>query len=102
MLNDDNEQDSPQNRRECRERHAECVVEGVVDGIDVLGESVHNSTKGRGVEEAHRCAHHALHGVVVERLGSLVAQNDASEPHQKRKDRLCDTKSGVDSHLRNG
>jgi hypothetical protein len=71
---DRNQHERSNDVRERHQEHSQRIGDGVVDGIDVLGESVHDSAKGGGLEEAHGSVHDRGDCLAMEDLGREVSE----------------------------
>jgi hypothetical protein len=63
-----NQYERSNNIRGCHQEHSHRVRDGVVDGVDVLGEPVHDPSERSSLEETHGSAHDGDDGPTMENL----------------------------------
>jgi hypothetical protein len=84
---DRNQHERSNDVRERHQEHSQRIRNGVVDGIDVLGEPVHDSAEGGGLEEAHGSMHDGGDGFAMEGLGREVREEADGGSGDKERDR---------------
>jgi len=96
-LDDRNENDWSDDGSKGRDEHSETVTESVVDSVDILTESIRNSSERSRIEEPHWSAKDTSNRSVVNSARDVVSDPGSGETHSEREDGLHDTEKRVNS-----
>jgi len=98
-LHDRNEDDWTDDGSKGRDEHSETVTEGVVDSVDILAESIRDSSERSRIEEAHGSAKDTSNRSIVNSARDVVSDPGSCETHGEREDGLHDTEKSVNSFV---
>ena len=101
IWNDDSDQHEGANDTgKSHQEHPHRIRDGIVDGVDVFGEPVHDPSDGGGLEVAHGSAHDGSDCHAMEGSRGGVGEETDGRTGCKERDGQGDSQAGIDAHLK--